>query len=100
MTLNEADLREIGISSLGARRKCLSTIEYYQTKTNHYRISDEFMVNTWVSKKDLSDLKLLWGEMTKNVAELRSNQQALNVLPWIERLVKQMQRAEDFFKKY
>lgn len=100
LTMNEADLREIGISSLGARRKCLSTIEYYQTKTNHYRISDEFMVNTWVSKKDLSDLKLLWGEMTKNVAELRSNQQALNVLPWIERLVKQMQRAEDFFKKY
>jgi len=98
--MNEADLREIGISSLGARRKCLSTIEYYQTKTNHYRISDEFMVNTWVSKKDLSDLKLLWGEMAKNVAELRSNQQAMNVLPWIERLVKQMQRAEDFFKKY
>lgn len=98
--MNEADLREIGISSLGARRKCLSTIEYYQMRTNHYRISDEFMVNTWVSKKDLADMRLLWSEMTKNVAELRINPQALKVLHLVERLVKQMQRAEEFFRKY
>ena len=98
--MNEADLREIGISSLGARRKCLSTIEYYQMRTNHYRISDEFMVHTWVSKKDLADMRLLWSEMTKNVAELRINPQALKVLPLVERLVKQMQRAEEFFRKY
>lgn len=122
LTMNEADLREIGINSLGARRKCLSTIEYYQTRTNYYRISEEFMVNTWVSKRDLADLKLAWGEMAMTVAELRAahSRPAAGVptnavgptgfvvdrlsttgsTQLVDRLVKQMKRAESFFLKY
>lgn len=44
LTMNETDLREIGINSLGARRKFLSTIEYFQTRSNYYQISEEFLV--------------------------------------------------------
>ena len=115
--MNEADLREIGITSLGARRKCLSTIEYYQVRSNYYRISDEFMVNTWVSKRDLSDLKMAWGEMAMTVAEMRTIGSRSKIasqpstLPGlvdvssgssqlIERLCRQMKKAENFFLKY
>lgn len=94
--MNESDLREIGVNSLGARRKFLSTIEYYQTRTNHYRISEEFLVNTWVSKQDLAELRHVWHEMMRTVGELR----IACKLPHVERLVKQVRRGEEFFKKY
>ncbi len=95
--MNETDLREIGVNSLGARRKFLSTIEYFQTRSNYYRISEEFLVNTWVSKQDLADLKLVWNDMTRTVGELHN---IIGKTPLVEHLVKQMQHAEEFFKKY
>lgn len=115
--MNEADLREIGINSLGARRKCLSTIAYYQMHSNHYQIGEEFMVNAWVSKRDLADLKQIWSELSRTVAELRAGRSASTavgsapvfdrspspaVIPphFVERLVKLMQRADVFFQKY
>lgn len=94
--MNETDLREIGVNSLGARRKFMSTIEYFQTRSNYYRISEEFMVNTWVCKQDLADLKETWNEITKTMAELRSSCKSVHV----DQLEKHMQRAEEFFKKY
>ena len=66
--MNEQDLREIGVNSLGARRKFLSTIEYFQTRSNHYRISEEFLVNTWVVKQDLNELKVIWEEIARKHA--------------------------------
>ncbi len=98
--MNEADLREIGINSLGARRKCLSTIAYYQMRSNHYRIGEEFMVNTWVSKRDLAELKAVWRELTVVVTELSAFDHRTPHRHLVDRLVKQMQRAENFFHKY
>ena len=105
--MNEQDLREIGVNSLGARRKFLSTIEYFQTRSNHYRISEEFLVNTWVVKQDLNELKVIWEEMNRTVDELR-NLQGVGRSPrairkrnaHIDQLVKHMKCAERFFKKY
>lgn len=105
--MNETDLREIGVNSLGARRKFLSTIEYFQTRSNYYRISEEFLVNTWVCKKDLAELKVIWNEITRTVEELR-NLQGMNKYPramrkrtaQLDHLVKQMQYVEGFLKKY
>ncbi|KAK4008355.1 hypothetical protein OUZ56_013496 [Daphnia magna] len=107
LTMNENDLREIGVNSLGARRKFLSTIEYFQTRSNHYRISEEFLVNTWVCKQDLAELKVVWNDMTKTVEELR-NLHDIDKSPravrkrnaHLDHLLKQMQYAEGFFKKY
>lgn len=107
LTMNENDLREIGVNSLGARRKFLSTIEYFQTRSNHYRISEEFLVNTWVCKQDLAELKVVWNDMTRTVEELR-NLHGIDKSPravrkrnaHLDHLLKQMQYAEGFFKKY
>lgn len=105
--MNENDLREIGVNSLGARRKFLSTIEYFQTRSNHYRISEEFLVNTWVCKQDLAELKVVWNDMTRTVEELH-NLHGIDKSPravrkrnaHLDHLLKQMQYAEGFFKKY
>lgn len=94
--MNETDLREIGVNSLGARRKFLSTIEYFQTRSNYYQISEEFMVNTWVSKQDLGDLKGAWNDITKIVGEMCTACKSVHV----DQLAKQIQRADHFFKKY
>ena len=94
--MNETDLREIGVNSLGARRKFLSTIQYYQTRSNYYRINDEFLVNAWISRYDLAELKKVWSEMNKTVRELRKESNSVHV----EHLVKQMQHVEVFFNKY
>ena len=56
-----------------------------------------FQVNTWVSKQDLADLKLVWNDMTKTVGELRN---IIGKSPHVDHLVKQMQYADEFFKKY
>jgi len=105
--MNEQDLREIGVNSLGARRKFLSTIEYFQTRSNYYQIGEEFLVSTWVVKQDLIELKTIWEEMNRIIEELR-NLQSANRSPHaiqkrnahVDRLAKQMQCAERFFKKY
>lgn len=107
LTMNEQDLREIGVNSLGARRKFLSTIEYFQTRSNYYQIGEEFLVNTYVVKQDLIELKTIWEEMNR-IVEVLHNLQGANRSPratrkrnaYIDQLVKQMQCAERFFKKY
>lgn len=94
--MNEDDLREIGITSLGARRKCLSTIEYFQTRSNYYQIGEQYLVNALVLKRDLSDLKRVWLYVIKTMGDLRNSHKS----PLVEELVKVMKDAESFFKKY
>ena len=95
--MNETDLREIGINSFGARRKFLSTIEYFQTRTNYYRISEEFLVNTWVSKNDLANLKVVWDETIRTISELRHH---IGNSVLSDQLMKSVMKAEGFFRKY
>lgn len=95
--MNETDLREIGINSLGARRKFLSTIDYFQTRSNYYRISEEFLINTWVSKKDLASLKVVWDEIVCTVVQLRNQ---IGCCTMTDLLMSHIRKAEDFFMKY
>ena len=97
LTMNETDLREIGINSLGARRKFLSTIDYFQTRSNYYRISEEFLINTWVSKKDLASLKVVWDEIVCTVVQLRNQ---IGSCTMTDLLMSHIRKAEDFFMKY
>ena len=97
LTMNETDLREIGINSLGARRKCLSTIDYFQTRSSYYHISDEFLVNTWVSKKDLAGLKGVWDEIVQTITQLRNQ---IGSCAMTDLLLNHIRRAQDFFMKY
>lgn len=97
LTMNETDLREIGINSLGARRKFLSTIDYFQTRSNYYRISDEFLVNAWVSKMDIASLKAVWDEIVHTVTQLRNQ---IGSCALADLLMSHIRKAEDFFMKY
>lgn len=94
--MNETDLREIGINSLGARRKFLSMIEYFQTHTSYYQFSEQFMVNTCVSKSDLINLRLAFNLLSNVLHQLTSGGQ--NTLR--EQLAQCAMQVDRFLRKY